>query len=159
MRVWITTVGESAFAVVNTIWAACVFDGFVPECVHLFQNLRVRDNVGKVKDWVKIILGSFGVNVVFVDHDVDEDDIDGFASEFRSVVDSERERGSVVAIDMTPGRKFMSAYAMVVGFECGVDKLYYLHLYDSSYQDRDFVLIPFVKQRLVNLLECGRGGV
>lgn len=156
MRVWITTVGENPFAVINTLWAACILEGeeFRPEKVHLIQNERVKENAGTVKNYIKRILGTYGINVKFEDHEVDEEDIDGFAELFGSIVESERD--NEVAIDMTPGRKFMSAYAMVTGFKYGVSKLYYLHLYDSSYQNRAFVLIPFNKQRLINLLEYGR---
>ncbi len=156
MRVWITTVGENPFAVINTLWAACILEGeeFMPGKVHLIQNQKVKRNAEIVKAYVRRILGTYGISAEFEDHEVDEEDIDGFAKLFRSVVESEK--GNEVAIDMTPGRKFMSAYAMMVGFEYCVSKLYYLHLYDSSYQNRPFVLIPFNQQRLINLLEYGR---
>nr|MDO8080268.1 hypothetical protein [Candidatus Freyarchaeota archaeon] len=164
MRVWITTIGESRFAVINPVWAACVYgkESFIPERVHLFKNRRVEHNVAPVKEWITRILKPYGIDAgkedFFQVHDADEDDIDGFAVAFRGVVEAEAGVGNEVAIDITPGRKFMSAYAMLVGKECKVRKIYYLHLYNiSDYRDKAFILIPLDQQNLINLLEY-KGG-
>ncbi|MEM3594406.1 MAG: hypothetical protein QXS27_06735, partial [Candidatus Jordarchaeaceae archaeon] len=66
--------------------------------------------------------------------------------------------GNEVAVDMTPGRKFMSACAMAAGQKYGAAKLYYLHLYNLAYQEKPFVLIPFNQQKLINVLNFTGGG-
>nr|MDO8080120.1 hypothetical protein [Candidatus Freyarchaeota archaeon] len=161
MRVWVTTVGSSVFAVVNPLWAACIRDGFVPGRVHLLKNRKVERNVAPVKDWVARVLECYDVKPVFEEHDCDEEDMDAFAKVFIGVVRSEA--GNEIAVDMTPGRKFMSACAMAVamadrGQKFNVSKLYYLYLFNAAYQDRPYILIPFNQQRLVNVLECVREG-
>ena len=152
MRIWITTVGTSVFAVVNPLWAACILEDFVPERVHFLKNEKVEGNVALVKDWMAKILECYGVEPDFREHYGDEEDMDAFADTFRSIVESEV--GNEIAIDMTPGRKFMSACSMATGLKYKVSKLYYLHLYNAIYQERPFVLIPFNQQKLVNVLEC-----
>jgi len=156
VKVWITTVGTSVFAVVNPLWAACIHDGFAPERIHLLKNTRVEHNVPEVRAWLTRILKCYGVEPEFVEHEGDEDDMSAFARLLRGVVESEK--GNEIAIDMTPGRKFMSAYAMFAGLMFGVSKVYYLHLYDLTYQNQAYVLIPFNHQKLVNVLDYARGG-
>lgn len=154
MRVWVTVVGRSRFAVINTVWSACIWDSFVPQCVHLVKNTLVEDNVKAVREWVKKILSVYGVpSPSFEEHDSDEDDMNSFADILRNVVQNVVSEGNEVAVDITPGRKFMSAFAMILGQKFRVPKLYYLHLYDPSYVDKPFVLIPFNLQKLVNLAE------
>ncbi len=156
MKVWITTVGTSVFAVVNPVWAACILDGFVPERVHLLKNEKIEGNVQTVKNWLTSILECFGVRPEFHEHDADEDNMDSFARTLISVVKSEV--GNEVAVDMTPGRKFMSACAMAAGQKFRVSKLYYLHLYNLAYQEKPLILIPFNQQKLINVLNY-TGGV
>jgi len=154
VKVWITAIGTSVFAVVNPLWAACILDRFVPSRVHLLKNSRVEHNVPEVRDWMTRILNTNGVEPEFVEHEGDEDNMSAFADLLREVIRSEV--GNEVAIDMTPGRKFMSACAMAAGVKIGVSKLYYLHLYETAYQNKPFVLIPLSHQRLVNVLDYVR---
>jgi len=56
---------------------------------------------------------------------------------------------------MTPGRKFMSAFAMYSGVSKEVrhraDRIYYFHLSDVSYVDKAYPKIPFNKQKLYEM--------
>ncbi|MHA1265518.1 MAG: hypothetical protein ACTSRS_09810 [Candidatus Helarchaeota archaeon] len=158
MRVWITTVGWQPFAVINPVWAACFYQEFVPEKIILlnngYRNAFIAQNVEKVQDWHLRILRVYGVETPVIEtQDADEDSITTFRRIFEEVVKTQD--AEQVAIDMTPGRKFMSSIAMVLAFKYRhfVKRLFYLHLWGQEYQNLPFIKIPLIKQRLINVLE------
>jgi len=158
MNVWITIVGWQPFAVINPIWAACFFDEFIPDKVVLMnngvKNLVIRNNVDIVKKYLENILQEYGIQKPEIKlHGVNEENVKSFITAFKNIV---LEYGKhVVALDMTPGRKFMSSIAFLLAFknQTFVRKLFYLHLKEQKYQNTPFIRIPFIKQDLINMLE------
>ncbi|MFU8768083.1 MAG: hypothetical protein ACNA7I_10570, partial [Candidatus Methanoperedens sp.] len=63
--------------------------------------------------------------------------------------------GNVIAIDITPGRKIMSAFSMFYGLlPDGADRVYYLHLFDvKKYGNKSFIGIPADEHNLINMKE------
>ena len=158
MQVWITTVGWQPFAVINPLWAACFYQEFIPEKVLLlnngYQNPVIRKNVAEVWQWHLRILQAYDVEAPTIEVcNANEDDINSFRRIFEETVKAQE--GEEVAIDMTPGRKFMSSIAMAVAFKNQhfVKKLFYLHLWGQEYQNQPFIKIPLKNQRLINVLE------
>ncbi|MFX1294493.1 MAG: hypothetical protein ACFFD2_06530 [Promethearchaeota archaeon] len=158
MRVWIAPVGWQPFAVINPLWASCFSKRFIPEKVILlnngFKNTRIKENVEIVKDWHKRILVEYGVEAPLIETwDADEDDINEYQSNFKNLIIMQKEHE--VAIDMTPGRKFMSSIAMATAFKNRefVKKLFYLHLWGQEYQNQPFIKIPLKNQKLIDILE------
>jgi len=158
MQVWITTVGWQPFAVINPLWAACFYQEFLPEKAILLNNgykdTKIAKNLETVKEWCAQILGEYGIEQPQIEAiDADENDINNFAAIFTQIVDAQKL--NEVAIDMTPGRKFMSSIAMATAFKnrSFVKKLYYLHLWGQEYQNQPFIKIPFKNQKLINVLE------
>lgn len=153
MNSWITVIGSSPFAVINTIWAACKIDGYVPDKVLFIVNEQLGPGpVNTAKRWVREILKEYGVKEpIFEEIDVPETDFSDLKAAFEGNISEFKMDGSV-AVDMTPGRKYMSAIAMHTGLEIGADHVYYLHLSDNRYQNKPFPLIPLHRQRLVDMV-------
>ncbi|ENN95911.1 hypothetical protein J422_05254 [Methanocaldococcus villosus KIN24-T80] len=157
MRVWISTVGSSPLAVFNTLWMAIVKEGYIPDKVYLLWNYKVEKNKEIIKNYIKSLNESYNFNIdVDESYKVSEDDFKDFSNALKEIIVKEKKRGNEVAIDMTPGRKFMSALSMFAGIE-GVsdgknkykcDKVYYLHLKDMGYINYPLFLIPFSIQEL-----------
>lgn len=153
MRVWITNVDRrSPFATINPIWAACLLRKFVPEKVVLIKNELVEENTAFAKHWIERIIEECGVKPVFEEQLASEDDLNAYATTLTRIIQGEL-KDNEVALDITPGRKFMSACMMSAGLKFKVARLYYLHLADYSYMDLPFVLIPFHLQRLKDVRE------
>ncbi|HID26950.1 MAG TPA: hypothetical protein EYP22_03835 [Methanosarcinales archaeon] len=157
MKIWLTTIGMSTFAVVNTLWAACKQDNYIPQRVYLVKN-DIVESKGKVKevlDWMKRILKEYDVDAEFVFIDADENNFKEFAKKIREAVRKEKLDDNEIAIDMTPGRKFMSAFSMYLGLGKDVkyhaDLVYYLHLIDMSYKDYPYMQIPMHLQKLYEM--------
>ncbi len=157
MRVWITVVGMSPFAVVNPLWAACRQDNFVPERIYLLVNEKVKKkgNVDRVREILDTLISEFGIRAEIKEVEAEETDFKRFAETIGGILKEEKQAGSEVAVDMTPGRKFMSAFAMYLGIGESVadkaDRVYYLHLIDTSYMDKPYIEIPLPKQELFEM--------
>lgn len=158
LRTWITIVGWSPFAVINPIWAACFNEEYIPNRIILLNNgdldKTINKNVEIVKIWLNRILSIYDVcDLVIEDIQVNEKEILKYAKDLESIIEKYKE--DEIAIDMTPGRKFMSSVAIRMAFKHReyIDKLYYLHLLKKEYQNEAFIKIPFVYQNLINFLE------
>ena len=150
MKVWITNISTSKFAGINTLWAAMMREDFIPDKVHL-----IHLHSGKVdKESQKTarigylnLLKRYANPEKLVLHDYDETKFSNIARDMQSLVREEKSEGNTVAIDMTPGRKFMSAFSMYMGVGLGLehkaDKIYYLHVKElGQYSGLPFPMIP-----------------
>ncbi|MFA4958020.1 MAG: hypothetical protein WC556_13715 [Candidatus Methanoperedens sp.] len=152
MRTWITNVDRRfIFSTINPLWAACVLDGFIPEKVILITGKNLERKTGSIRTWLTSIIQGYGKEPVFEECMVDEDDINSYSTSFIDLI--EKEKGNEIALDITPGRKFMSAIMMSGGIKMKISRVYYLHLKDYSFVDRPFVIIPLACQKLKNIVE------
>ncbi len=158
MKVWISTVGWSSFAVINPLWAACFLEEekFIPDKVILLNNQDqdeiVKKNYPIVESWLKTILIEYGIeNPIINSVEANENSMKEYFETFKKVYE-EHEKDNV-AIDMTPGRKFMSGIAMWLASQpnSNIEKLYYLQLWGQEYQNLPFIKIPLIKQKLINV--------
>lgn len=148
MKIWISTASTSSFAVINTLWAAIIKDDYLPEKVHLLANDFVVSQ-GYLKKAVlgcKLVCREYGTTLDVKTHEFRETDFASLAHLMGAIVGAEKQIGNEVAIDITPGRKFMSAFAMYMGvgraIEQQADRIYYHHLLDFSFKDFPYPLIP-----------------
>ncbi len=152
MKSWISFIGSSSFAVINTIWAACRVDGYVPERVVFLVNDKLKDRwVDEVLNWVPLILEGYGVKEPSIDlHDVDETDFRSILKVYDQYIPEFKKSGQV-ALDITPGRKYMSAIGMQGGLLFEAEHIYYMHLKDVRYQNCAYPLIPSHLNSLIDM--------
>ena len=149
MKVWITNISTSKFAGINTLWAAIMREGFIPERVHLMADEMVKEK-GYLDAALKgyyCVLSRYGSQKKPIVHDVIEIEFGALAKKLESIVHEEKSEGNTVAIDMTPGRKYMSAFAMYMGVGADVkhkaDRIYYLHVKDLKHHTgQPFPTVP-----------------
>ena len=148
MKVWITTVSTSSFAVINSLWAAIRHHDYLPKKVHFMANemLSHQKYLDDVKMGFECILEGYDVEPKIEIHTFKETDFSSYAKTLGQLVFAEKRRGNTVAIDMTPGRKYMSALSLYLGLgsdiEYKADKVFYHHLTDLSYGGKPYPLIP-----------------
>ena len=162
MHVWITTVSTSAFAAINTLWAAIGSHDYLPRRVHLLANheLDRAMHVERVANGFRCVLEAYGVEPEIKVHPFEETDFSSYAGTLGNLVFAEKRRGNTVAIDMTPGRKYMSALSLYLGLgsdvEYNADRVFYHHLSDLSYGGKPYALIPASLPTLYDLKEKTR---
>ncbi len=155
MKVWITTVGSSPFAVINAMWAACELEDYVPEKVYFVYNDKMAQNLEINKKWILRLTGEYGKPALIIEEKCDEEDFQSYSRLIHSLISNEKKEGNTVAIDLTPGRKIMSAFGMFHGLsEGGADRVYYIHLDNmKKYDGKSFIEIPADEHRLINMKE------
>ena len=97
MKSWITTIGTSPFAVINTIWAACKSDEYVPDNVIWIINEQINAEVlDSVKDWKSEILIAYGVKKPMInDILIDENDVLGLRDIIYSTIQKSKQMGTI----------------------------------------------------------------
>ncbi|RLG50728.1 MAG: hypothetical protein DRN99_09370 [Thermoproteota archaeon] len=81
---------------------------------------------------------------------VNEEDVESAISTVEKVAKRELEAGRRVIVDITGGRKTMSAALFAAASKLGLE-VYYLHLRDQSYMNKLYPLVPRGVQKLVKL--------
>jgi hypothetical protein len=152
MKYWLAFIGSSPFAVINTIWAACREEGYVPEHVKFLTNRELKEEwKDTIGNWVPTLLEKYGVtDPLYSTKNIVETDFQDIYAKYRSLLSEIGEKDEV-AVDITPGRKYMSAISMEVGLEMGVDHVYYMHLSDNRYQNSPYPLIPKHRHTLIDM--------
>ncbi|WP_462273258.1 hypothetical protein [Methanohalophilus sp.] len=152
MKYWLAFIGSSPFAVINTIWAACREEGYVPEHVKFLTNNELKEEwKDTIGNWVPTLLEEYGVkDPLYSTNKIEETNFNGIHDKYRSIF-SEIGENDEVAVDITPGRKYMSAISMEIGLEMGADHVYYMHLSDNRYQNSPYPLIPKHRHTLIDL--------
>lgn len=81
-----------------------------------------------------------------------ETDFEGIVNHIRGPIDAAAE-ADAVAVDVTPGRKFMSAIAFQAGMQFGADHVYYLYLDSAAYFGAIYPDIPTTAAELIDFVE------
>ena len=141
--VWVTNGTTSPGPVVNSLNAACE-QGYVPDRLHLLVNPKVADQIEPTESSAESIVtayGSDGIDVR-VTNLQEETDFGGIVAHYKDAIKGARSRDDSVAVDVTPGRKFMSAIAFQAGIQFDADHVYYFHRKGGVYQGEFYPEIP-----------------
>ena len=113
-NVWVSSGSTTIEAMVNPIAAACAGDGletaFVPDTVYFLDNPGLGEALSETKVLTRILLEQYGVESPTiktgqVEH---ETDFPGIVSHFQDAISDAHDATANVAVDVTPGRKFIS---------------------------------------------------
>lgn len=150
--VWITNASPTIQAVVDPVVAACD-TGFVPTQVYLIENPGIDAEGDKAMEIVEDVIDAYGesatVESEMLSHELDFDAIADFYQRMINQTPAESE----IAIDLTPGRKFMSVLAFQAGRRFGADHIYYLYIHSSQYYDRPYPEMPDTAVELIDFVE------
>ena len=157
MKSWITTIGPSPFAVINTFWAAADRDDWVPDRIYLVYNDYTKEFLPGISAVMeRIILEYDGDRPEIYCKCVDENDLAGVFKTYKGIISQERKLGNEIAIDITPGRKYMSAFSLYAGLKEGsIDKIYYIHIRGRKFMNRPYPLIPVSYCELEDIVSIG----
>ena len=151
---WVTNGTTTLEAIVNPINAACE-RGFVPDRLYIIENPKVTDEVARAVDLTTEIVDAYegeelDVRITSLDSELD---FDRLYAHTREAIEEVHEDDGEVAVDFTPGRKFMSALAFATGMRYDADHVYYFYLEDTP-RGRVYPSIPRTKSRLYDFTEA-----
>jgi len=140
---------------VNPLNAACD-TGFVPDRLYLLENPGVTEQVQHALDLIAEITTAYGGNepeirLTTLDSEVEFDRISSFFAEAITEVGDD---SGDVAVDITPGRKFMSAIAFAAGMRYEADHVYYFYLTSSDHYAQIYPDMPRTATQLYDFREA-----
>ncbi len=152
LKAYVTTVGTSPEAVFNPLWYLVEAYNWIPDRVYLLWNDDVREQLERVKELIRRLSEAYGVEIKIKAGDGqrfrEENPIE-FREKAGSLIGSLVSEGHEVVVDITPGRKFMSALLLGAAMAKGADEITYLHLDDwRNYIGKLLFEVPMSKQRL-----------
>lgn len=156
-RYWFVTIGWSSAAAYNTLWAAKLEHDIIPSNITVFRLIPTEDREriiakldGAYSDfmgWLDRFENEVGVSIEketikYAEENYDEYR-DGFLQEIKDVP-----ANCEIVIDVTPGRKFVSALGLTYGWYQKAEHVFYLHLLDNQYLNRPLPEIPVMEYEL-----------
>ncbi|KAB1190748.1 MULTISPECIES: CRISPR-associated ring nuclease [Haloferax] len=152
---WVTTGSTNPEAVVNPLAAACSEWGFVPDHVYLLGNPGVADQFDRITELIEVIVEAYGgetPNIEYTELD-SETEFRAIVGHFEAAIEAARADDGEVVVDITPGRKFMSAIAFQAGIRFGADRVSYLYVDSASLFGRIYADVPRTGTTLYDFAE------
>lgn len=157
--IWLTTMSTNPEAVVNPLAAACR-DGFVPDALHVLKNPGVGEQFEEFVTMMETTVAAHGETVDDeAGHPTVQTTSIAAETDFRAIVEHFRDpiraadEDDRVAVDVTPGRKFMSALAFQSGVQFGADHVFYLYVSNTQFYGRLYPDMPRPTSELVDFVE------
>src|SRR6056297_3179328 len=152
-RIWVTNGTPTMPGILNPVTAACD-GGYVPDEVWVLSNPGVADYVAEATDRFEVIIDAYGGDADVSTHNLDDEtNFRGIIEFYRSTIEAARENGDTIAVDVTPGRKFMSAIAFQAGFKFDADHVFYFHRKAGGYHGQYYAEIPRTATDLIDFKE------
>jgi hypothetical protein len=154
MQAWITTSSTHPEAIVNPLNAACQ-SGFVPDEVYLLDTPGSTDAVDKSLETITTIINQYGgdepeIELTMLEREVEFGQIHDYV---RTAITTVQDRGGEVAVDITPGRKFMSAIVFTAGVRYDADHVFYLYVASTDHFGVSYPKIPRTATDLYDFTE------
>lgn len=151
--IWITNGTPTIPGILNPLTAACD-QGYVPDEVHILSNPGVADPVAEAVTKFEVIIDAYGGDAEVEAYELEQEtDFREIVDFHRSTIEAAQEHDDTIAIDVTPGRKFMSAIGFQAGFRFGADHVFYFHRKAGSYYGQFYPEIPRTATDLIDFTE------
>lgn len=149
---WVTATSPTVEAVVNPFAAACD-QGFLPDELTVLQNPDIAEASQRATEMCEEIAASHGQSSLNIETTEIQSDRD-----FEAIVDFYRTtlgnaNDTTVAVNVTPGRKFISAIAFQAGMQYAADHIYYFYLDSSDFYGRVYPDVPRTGADLIDFTE------
>lgn len=145
---YITMLGRSLWALVNSYYAVLRERGLRPKEIHLLAERPYSDEVSKAEGALRILSEEFGIEPSISHTIVSEGDFYGAGMEVKRLVTALKSKGFEVALDITPGRKALVAGSLLSLSRIGVEHVFYLKIKSLEGSSRPYMMIPLHYQEL-----------
>lgn len=152
-RIWVTNGTPTIPGLLNPLAAACDA-GYLPDEARILSNPGVAESVATASEMFEAIIDAYGGDASVSAHRLDtETEFRGIIDFYRTAIEAAHENGDTIAVDVTPGRKFMSAIAFQAGFRFGADHVFYFHRKSGAYRGDLYAEIPRTATELIDFTE------
>lgn len=150
-KVWITTSSTTIESMVNSINAACD-QNFIPEHLFFLKNPGVESEVDEAISIARTVVEAYSgeppeITITELDH---EREFHKIRAHVQEAIEEAAQADDEVAVDFTPGRKFMSAIAFAAGMRYDADHVFYFYVSSREYKGQ---LYPEIPRSAVDLID------
>ncbi|MBC7095469.1 hypothetical protein [Thermococcus sp.] len=155
MRAYITMLGRSTWALVNTYYAV-VMKGYKPDEIYIFLENTHEGKLPQTVEALKIISEAYGFSPKIYWEIIEEDNFLEADEKIGTLLKTLKEKGYEISTDITPGRKALVVGAAIHAIPLEVEHLFYLSLRNLEHANRPYMMIPLHTQRLKDFMEGRR---
>jgi len=146
--IYITMTGRSVWALLNAYYAVLRETAFRPTQIIILSETEHAGQIPVVKKGLKILSDGYGIAPTVDVEQVQTGDFIEAGKTISARIKAGKERGSGVAIDITPGRKALVAGALIPIASLSVDHVFYLQITTTDDAAKPYMMIPLASQQL-----------
>jgi hypothetical protein len=105
-NVLITAISKNVLSIFNSVWSDIKTFGYIPDTIHILTAEKRADLHPMLEEMLIVLLDEYKVkNPRIIFHYFQENDYKEIAGIMQSILEKEDERGNVIALEATPGKK------------------------------------------------------
>lgn len=151
-RAYVTILGRSTWALINSFYAV-LESNYYPDTVHVFLEEIYSVEKEKVEAALKIFKEEFNLYYEVTTHITGESDFVNAGKQIYELLKNLIAEGFEVAVDITSGRKYLVAAALLPASKLPVHHLFYLELKNLRDAAKPYYMIPLGIQRLRDFVQ------
>jgi hypothetical protein len=153
VKVLITLMGRSTWALVNSVWASARSFSFVPDRVHILTAGCDKDRTEGAATMLRHLLREYGSSAEVRLEVVDDQDAREVAEVVRRLAAAEKGAGAKMALDVTAGKKLMVVGSLLSSLtKNDFEHIFYLSVDSQKNTDRPYLEIPLEMQHCHDIL-------
>jgi hypothetical protein len=154
MKSYLTLLGRSTWALINSYYAVLEEKSYHPEKVIVYAegNSETQDIVEDISG----ISSEYSFHPSVEVRTVHEGDFIASGNIISADLKKLKEEGYETALDITPGRKALVAGAILSVSKQSIDHIFYLMIDSTEDADRPYLMIPRKRQTLIDFAEDAR---
>uniref|UniRef100_A0A7C3RM36 Uncharacterized protein n=1 Tax=Archaeoglobus fulgidus TaxID=2234 RepID=A0A7C3RM36_ARCFL len=153
-KAYITLLGRSEWAVINTYYAVLAEKSYYPDTIHIFAEKSYSADLEKIADGMRILSKEFGFEPEISSTVIEDNDFITAVRKIGELIRKLKEQECSVAIDITPGRKTLVAAALIPAVKLRLEHVFYLAA--KELESKPYMMIPLASQKLRDFMEEAR---
>jgi hypothetical protein len=156
-KAYITILGRSSWAVLNTYYAALMEKAYYPDNIYIFAEDTYSEDIPKIIEGMKILSAEFDFNPKIKFSLVEENDFITAVKKIGGLIKELKRQNYSIAIDITSGRKILVAAALIPAVKLKMSHVFYLAV--KNLESKPYMMIPLANQQLRDFAEEVEKGV
>ena len=148
---YVTLVGRSSWAVINSLYSVLHEGLFQPDYIHIFVEDLFEDKVSLVEKGLRLVCEAYGFDVEMGYDVVGNAKFVNAGLRVNMRIKDFKDKGCRIGLDVTPGRKSLMAASLICAERLGVDHIFYLAV--DEIEDIPFMLKPIRELHLRDFLK------
>lgn len=153
LKVYITFLGRSIWAVINSYYAVLKEKEYQPDLIYLVVESLFEEKLQKTRKGLEILSEEFGFSPKIEAIPVKEAAFVEAGKVINDLIKKLKENKDTIAVDLTPGRKALIAGTLIPLSKIHVDYVFYLAINTLAGVNLPYEMIPAQIQSLKDFIE------